>query len=71
MQRTKHRRKRRLNYTVTGVTHRHGAVILDFQERPTGAVYQTVFEVGQKVHVDYHFNEDRGNTAGTTITPLL
>jgi hypothetical protein len=71
MLRTKHRRKRRLNYTVTGVTHRHGAVIVDFQERQDGSVYQTFFEVGMKVHVDYRFNEDRGNTAGTTITPLL
>jgi hypothetical protein len=71
MLRIKHRRKRKLNYTVVGVTAEEGVVIVDFQERANGSVYRTFWEVGMKVHVDFRFDPGRWSTAGTKITPLL
>jgi hypothetical protein len=71
MLRIKHRKKRKLNYTVTAISVGDKAVIVDFQERENGSVYQTSFAVGMKVHVDFRFDPETQNTAGTTITPLL
>lgn len=73
MLRTKHRKhqKRKLNYTVSEVSVENGVAIVAFESREDGSVYQTVLKVGMKVHVDFHFDADRADTAGTTITPLL
>ena len=71
MLRIKHRKHRKHNYTVSEVSAQNGVAVVAFQSREDGSVYQTFFQVGMKVHVDFHFNPERGDTAGTTITPLL
>jgi hypothetical protein len=74
MLRTKHRKhqKRHLNYIVKGVsTQGDSTIIVDFESRENGSVYLAFWEVGMKVHIDFHYDHDTRNTAGTTITPLL
>jgi hypothetical protein len=73
MLRTKHRKhqKRKHNYTIKAVSAREGCVVVDLESRENGSVYRTIWEVGMRVHVDFHFDPEKWSTAGTTITPLL
>jgi hypothetical protein len=74
MLRTKHRKhqKRKHNYAIIGVSARgDDCVVVDYQSRENGSIYRAFWEVGMYVHIDFHYNPETRNTAGTTITPLL
>ena len=73
MLRTKHRKhqKRKHNYTIIKVAEENGWVFVDFQSRENGSIYRAFFEPGMRMHINFHYNPETRNTAGTTITPLL
>lgn len=71
MLRTKHRKKRKHNYTVIKMFVQDDALVVDFQSRENGSIYRAFWMVGMQVHIDFHFDPATWSTAGTTITPLL